>query len=202
MIDATPRVPGAIQTERLILRHWCEDDLEPFAELNADPEVMRYMPAVLDRAGSHALASRIREHFDRHGFGLWAVEVPGVTPFVGYIGLHFPRFNAPFTPCVEVGWRLARLYWGKGFATEGARAALQVGFGPAGLREIVSYTTPGNLRSVAVMQRLGMAHDAADDFDHPALPPGHPLRRHVLYRLTRDRWQSIRAESTHPTGGA
>jgi RimJ/RimL family protein N-acetyltransferase len=177
-------LPHEIRTERLILRRWRDTDLEPFARLNADPEVMAHLPALLDRAASDALAKRIREHFERHGFGLWAVEAPGVAPFLGFVGLSIPRFTAAFTPCVEVGWRLARGYWGKGYATEAARAALDVGFVNVGLDEIVSFTVPANGRSIAVMQRLGMTRDPADDFDHPSLPPDHPLRRHVLYRLT------------------
>ena len=181
-------VPPEIRTKRLILRHWRDDDLEPFAKVNADPDVMAHLPTVLDRTGSDALAARIREHFDRYGFGLWAVEVPHVQPFIGFVGLAVPRFDAPFTPCVEIGWRLARAHWGTGYATEAARAALEIGFGPAGLDEIVSFTVTANVRSIAVMERLAMTRDPGDDFDHPALPAGHRLSRHVLYRLPRDRW--------------
>ena len=176
-------VPDAIRTERLILRRWRDDDLEPFAELNADPQVMAHMPALLDRRDSDALATRIREQFEQRGFGLWAVEVPGAAPFIGYVGLSVPRFTAHFTPCVEIGWRLARPYWGRGYATEAALASLAFGFENVGLQEIVSFTVPANVRSIAVMQRIGMTHDPADDFDHPSLPVGHSLRRHVLYRL-------------------
>jgi RimJ/RimL family protein N-acetyltransferase len=177
-------LPGSIRTDRLVLRRWRDEDLEPFAELNADPEVMAFMPAQLDRRESDALATRIREQFEQRGFGLWAVEVPEVASFIGYVGLSVPRFTAAFTPCVEVGWRLARLHWGRGYATEAARATLTFGFERVGLEEIVSFTAPANVRSIAVMERLGMSHDAADDFDHPSLPVGHALRRHVLYRLT------------------
>ncbi len=182
-------IPNEIRTDRLILRRWRDDDLEPFARLNADPEVMEYLPGALDRAASDALVARIRTHFDQHGFGLWAVDVPGVASFVGYAGLAVPRFTVAFTPCVEVGWRLAREHWGHGYATEAARAALEFGFTTGGLDEIVSFTVPANVRSTAVMDRLGMTHDPADDFDHPLLPDGHPLKRHVLYRLSRDRWR-------------
>ena len=146
---------------------------------------MEHFPSVLERASSDALAERIGGHFDRHGYGLWAVEVPDVAAFIGFIGLAIPRFTAPFTPCVEVGWRLARRYWGQGYATEGARAAVAFGFAEAGLEEIVSFTVPANRRSLAVMERLGMTSEAREDFDHPVLPAGHPLRRHRLYRLTR-----------------
>lgn len=173
-----------IRTGRLILRRWRDEDLEPFAKLNADPEVMAHMPSLLDRAESDAFAERIGKQFDQHGFGLWAVEVPGVAPFVGFVGLAIPRFTAHFTPCVEVGWRLARAHWGKGYATEAARAALAFGFDQVGLDEIVAFTVPANTRSIAVMERLGMTRSPADDFDHPSLPEGSPLRRHVLYRLT------------------
>ena len=182
-------LPEAIRTERLLLRRWRDTDLEPFAELNADPIVMQYMPTVLDRAGSDALVERFRDQLDRLGYGLWAVEVPGVAPLIGFVGLSVPRFSAHFTPCVEVGWRLARAHWGRGYATEAARAALAFGFESVGLREIVSFTVPANTRSRAVMERLGMDRDAADHFDHPSLPEGDPLRPHVLYRLSRERWR-------------
>ncbi|QEX15085.1 N-acetyltransferase [Hypericibacter terrae] len=172
-------------TTRLRLRPWREADLAPFAAINADPVVMEHFPSVLERASSDALAERIGGHFDRHGYGLWAVEVPDVAAFIGFIGLAIPRFTASFTPCVEVGWRLARRYWGQGYATEGARAAVAFGFAEAGLEEIVSFTVPANRRSLAVMERLGMTSEAREDFDHPVLPAGHPLRRHRLYRLRR-----------------
>jgi len=187
--------PGEVlQTARLLLRPWRDSDLEPFAALNSDPVVMEHMPTMLDRSASDALVARIRTHFDQHGFGLWAIEVPGIADFVGYVGLLVPRFTAAFTPCVEVGWRLAREHWGRGYATEGARAAVSFGFLSAGLDEIVSFTVPANTRSIAVMERLGMTHDPSDDFDHPSLPAGHRLSRHVLYRLSRRRALSSRAE--------
>ena len=190
MNPAIPASPDAsLRTARLILRHWRDDDLEPFAAMNADPRVMEHMPSMLSRAESNALATRARDHFARHGFGLWAVEAPGVAGFIGYVGLSVPRFTSAFTPCVEVGWRLARAFWGFGYATEAARAALAFGFTVASLDEIVSFTAPANLRSLAVMERLGMSRDPADDFDYPSLPEGHPLRRHVLYRLSRAAWQ-------------
>jgi RimJ/RimL family protein N-acetyltransferase len=147
---------------------------------------MEYFPALLSREESDARVDRIETHFEQHGFGLWAAEVIGGAPFIGYVGLWIPAFEAPFTPCVEVGWRLAVEHWGKGYATEGARAAVAFGFERLTLQEVVSYTVPGNWRSRRVMEKLGMLYDPADDFDHPLLEPGHPLRRHVLYRL---RWQ-------------
>jgi ribosomal-protein-alanine N-acetyltransferase len=172
-----------LSTGRLILRGWRDGDLAPFAALNADPVVMEHFPAPLSRAESDAAAARIQAHFAEHGFGLWAVEVPGVAPFAGFTGLSVPRFEAHFMPCVEIGWRLAREHWGRGYASEAARAALAHGFGPLGLAEVVSFTAVANARSRRVMEKLGMSHDPADDFDHPALPPGHRLRRHVLYRI-------------------
>jgi ribosomal-protein-alanine N-acetyltransferase len=174
-----------IHTARLRLREWRDDDLAPFATLNADPRVMEFLGAPLDRTASDALAARIRAHFTQHGFGLWAVEVVAGAPFVGFIGLSVPAFTAHFTPCVEIGWRLAAEHWGKGYAGEGAKRALEFGFGQLGLDEIVAFTAVGNARSRHVMERIGMHHDPADDFDHPALPGGHPLQRHVLYRITR-----------------
>jgi len=172
-----------LRTERLILRPWRDEDLAPFAAMNADPEVMRHFPAALSRAESDAMVGRIRLGFATHGFGLWAVEVPDVLPFVGFVGLSVPRFEAPFMPCVEIGWRLSRACWGKGYATEAARAALDFGFSAKKLPEIVSFTAVGNQPSWRVMERLGMRRDPAEDFDHPALPEGHRLRQHVLYRL-------------------
>lgn len=175
--------PQELRTARLWLRRWLPSDLAPFAALNTDARVMENFPAVLSRDESDTLASRIEAHFEEHGFGLWAVEIPKATSFAGFIGLSVPRFEAHFTPCVEIGWRLAAAHWELGYATEGARAVLEFGFEELGLSEIVSFTVPGNLRSRRVMEKIGMVHDPADDFDHPALPDRH--QRHVLYRLAR-----------------
>lgn len=172
-----------IATERLILRAWRDEDVEPFAALNADPEVMRHFPSVLSREESDAGAARIRAFLAAHGWGLWAVEVRGGAPFIGFCGLNIPRFEASFTPCVEMGWRLARAAWGHGYATEAARAAARVGFEELGLAELVAFTAVDNRRSRAVMERLGMREDG--EFDHPSVPEGSPVRRHVLYRLRR-----------------
>ncbi|NNG03461.1 MAG: GNAT family N-acetyltransferase [Inquilinus sp.] len=177
------RAAPTLYTERLVLRGWRDSDLAPFAALNADPAVMEFMPRRLDRAESDALAGRIGAHFGERGFGLWAVEVAGGAPFIGFVGLSVPRFETDFTPCVEIGWRLARDHWGQGYATEAGRVALEFGFGRLGLAEIVSFTTAGNARSRTVMQRLGMTRDPADDFDHPTLAEADPLRPHVLYRI-------------------
>lgn len=170
-------------TTRLHLRQWRDADREPFARLNADPEVMEHFPAPLDRASSDAMVDRCASAIAEQGWGLWAVEVRGSGAFIGFVGLAAPRFDAAFTPCVEIGWRLARAAWGQGYAVEAARAALDTAFGPVGLAEVVSLTAIGNLRSRTVMERIGMSRDPADDFDHPSLPPGHRLRRHVLYRV-------------------
>jgi ribosomal-protein-alanine N-acetyltransferase len=146
----------------------------------------------LPRDESDALAGRFEAHLDRHGFGLWALEIVDVAPFAGFVGLSVPGFDAHFTPCVEIGWRLAAEHWGRGYATEAARAVLAFGFASLGLREIVSFTVPANSRSRRVMEKIGMVRSAADDFDHPRLPEGHRLRRHVLYRVTR---QNLIAEA-------
>lgn len=177
--------PPEIRSARLLLRGWRDADRAPFAALNTDPAVMEHYPSTLSRAESDALADRIEAHHTRHGFGLWAVQVPGVVPFAGYIGLARPSFQAHFTPCVEIGWRLARDFWGRGYATEGAQAVLSFAFDRLGLDDVVSFTVPANVRSRRVMERIGMTHSPSDDFDHPLLPEGHPLRRHVLYRIAR-----------------
>ncbi|MEX2288063.1 MAG: GNAT family N-acetyltransferase [Planctomycetaceae bacterium] len=175
--------PLELRTHRLLLRRWLPEDRAPFAAMNTDPRVAEFLPSTLSRPESDASTEQIEQHFDRHGFGLWAVEIFGIAPFAGFVGLSVPRFESHFTPCVEVGWRLAPEYWGRGYATEAARAALEFGFGKLRLDEIVSFTVPENLRSRRVMERIGMSHNPDDDFDHPALPNGHRLRRHVLYRL-------------------
>lgn len=184
-----------ITTARLRLRRWHDSDRDAFAAMNADPIVMEHFPGTLDRAASDAIVDRMRSHWEAEGFGLWAIEALdvegslGFAGFVGFVGLARPSFDAHFTPAVEVGWRLARHAWGHGYATEAAREALRFGFETVALEEIVSFTVPANTRSRAVMERLGMTHDPADDFDHPRLPAGHPLRRHVLYRLPRAFWE-------------
>jgi RimJ/RimL family protein N-acetyltransferase len=176
-------------TARLRLRQWRASDLEPFAALNADPQVMEFMPGCLSRTESAALAGRCEAEIGALGFGLWAVELRASGAFMGFVGLRAPSFEAHFTPCIEIGWRLERSSWGRGFATEAGRECLRFAFESLALGEVVSFTVPLNRRSRAVMERLGMRHDAAGDFDHPRLPAGHPLRRHVLYRLTRAQWQ-------------
>ncbi len=185
------RLPREIRTERLLLRRWVTSDREPFAAMNADAQVRKYFPGRLSRAESDASAARISAHFEDHGYGFWAVEIPGGEPFAGMVGLALVTFEAPFTPCVEIGWRLAVPYWGHGYATEAAQAALVFGFDELRLDEIVSFTVPTNLRSRRVMERIGMTHTPAEDFDHPNVYEKHPLRRHVLYRINRtDRTRS------------
>ena len=174
-----------IKSERLFLRRWRDEDLEPFAAPNADPVAMRFMPGVMARGETLALIARIEEHFRVHGFGIWAVEVPGVAPFVGYLGLQRVGFAAPFTPAIEIGWRLTPAFWGRGYATEGAQAALRYGFEKLNLDQIVSFTVPANKASWSVMERVGMTRDVGGDFDHPRLAVGHALRRHILYRKQR-----------------
>lgn len=179
-----------IKTKRLLLRPWRDQDLEPFAKLNADPKVMEYFPAILSRQESDELAKRAAAKLEKQGWGVWAVSVPNVAEFIGFIGLSEPTFNAHFTPAVEVGWRLAHEFWGHGYATEGALAVLKYGFETLHLKEIVSFTAIQNARSRAVMERIGMHHDRSDDFDHPRLPEGHRIRRHVLYRMGLADWQN------------
>lgn len=172
-----------IQTERLLLRQWRDEDLEPFAALNADPGVMEYFPSVLNAAESDAAAAGNRAQIAEQGWGLWAVEVIDTNEFIGFAGLWTVPADYPFVPAVEVGWRLAQAHWGRGYATEAARAAVAFGFGELQLAEIVSMTSVGNARSRRVMEKLGMTREPADDFEHPRIPDGHPLRRHVLYRV-------------------
>lgn len=179
-----------IRTPRLLLRRWRASDLAPFAAMNADARVVEHLPGPMTREASDALVARVEANFDARGFDVFAVEIPGVAPFIGFVGLTVPRFEAAFTPCVEIGWRLAPEHWGRGYATEAARASLHFGFTRLGLGEIVSFTVPANVRSRAVMERIGMTHDPRDDFEHPALPVGHRLRPHVLHRIGRDAWDS------------
>ena len=176
---------ASLETERLLLRQWRPADREPFARLNADPAVMEFFPACLSRAESDQGVDQVEKHFRERGFGLFAAELRRDGAFIGFIGLNVPRFVAHFMPCVEIGWRLAAAYWGQGLATEGAREVVRYGFESLALNEIVAFTVPGNMRSRRVMEKLGMTHDSADDFDHPDLPEGHPMRRHVLYRIKR-----------------
>ena len=169
------------ETERLLLRQWSSADRAPFAALNADPRVMEFFPATLGSAESDAMATRCERLMQERGWGLWAAELKATREFIGFAGLHTPSADLPFSPCVEIGWRLSYPHWRKGLATEAARGALHVGFTTLGLNEIVSFTAVGNSRSRAVMQRLHMRESGT--FEHPHVPEGSPLRLHCLYRL-------------------
>jgi RimJ/RimL family protein N-acetyltransferase len=188
-----------ITTERLILRGWREPDREPFAALNADPAVMEHFQGSMSRQASDAFVDRIEAHWKEASWGLWAVELPRVAPFIGYVGL-WPADYVTGNPMVEVGWRLARPHWGHGYATEAAREALRVGFEEVGLQEIVSFTVPQNERSWRVMERIGLIRDPSADFDHPRVDPiAYPeLVRHVLYRLSRPAWKLQQGMPTMP----
>jgi RimJ/RimL family protein N-acetyltransferase len=177
--------PLELHTRRCVLRQWKPEDFAPWAEMNADAEVRRHFPSVLDEAQAHAEAGRCRDAIAQRGWGMWALELPGVLPFAGFVGLNAPHYDAPWVPAVEIGWRLPRAAWGQGFATEAAQAALDFGFARLGLDEIVAIAVPGNAPSRRVMDRIGLAHDTNGDFDHPRIEPGHALRRHVLYRKRR-----------------
>jgi len=183
----TLRLPAALRSARLVLRQWRSDDLAPFAALNADPRVMQHFPAPLSRAESDALAARCRTVIDERGWGLWAADASPVAAFIGFIGLAIAGPELPCSGAVEVGWRLAAAHWGRGYATEGARAALQFAFDELELPEVVSFTAAVNARSRAVMERLGMRRDA-DTFEHPRCAEGSPIRTHVLYRMSRAAW--------------
>ena len=180
---------GVIETDRLLLRAWRDSDLAPFAAMGRDPDVMRFFPALVSRQTSDEMVGRVRAHFEREGWGLWAVEIKGGAPFVGFCGIQRVPFDAAFTPAVEVGWRFARDAWGHGYATEGARASLAYAFATLHLSEVVAMVVPDNARSIAVMHRLGMTRDVAADFDHPRFSEelvgvgGFPVRRHQLFRI-------------------
>lgn len=177
-----------LETPRLRLRAWRPSDREPFAALNADARVMEFLPGLIAREASDASIDAWQAQFAERGWSNWAVELKETGEFIGFTGLTMPRRALPFTPCVEIGWRLAAKHWGQGYASEAARAALRVGFTQLGLPEIVSFTAVLNRRSQAVMLRIGMHSDPREDFDHPALPATSPLCRHCLYRLDRDAW--------------
>ena len=179
-----------IRTDRLLLRRWTDADLAPFAAVNADPAVMQHMQGLMSAEASDAFANRIELQWAQHGWGLWAVEVPGVAQFVGYVGLWPADYIADVM--VEVGWRLASEHWGHGYATEAAREALRFGFEMVGLDEIVSFTVPQNVRSRRVMERIGLVRDPAGDFEHPRVDRvAYPhLVPHVFYRLSRADWRT------------
>jgi RimJ/RimL family protein N-acetyltransferase len=182
-----------LHTERLVLRRWREEDEGPFAALNSDPVVMEHFPGVLTREQSDQMIRQMELHFEEFGYGLWAVDIRWAGKFIGFCGLSVPTFHTHFTPAVEIGWRFTRDEWGNGYATEAARAAVDFGFEQAHLDEVLSWTIPANEPSIGVMTRLGMTREPAFDFDHPRLLEDDRLRRHVVYRLTRDDWEQARA---------
>ena len=171
-----------LETPRLLLRPWQESDREPFRRMNADPRVMEFFAAPLSPTESDAMIDRIQAHMAQHAFGFFATELRATGEFIGLVGMSHVPFEAHFTPCIEFGWRLAVAHWNRGFATEGARECLRYAFEDLGLPEVVAFTVPANFRSRRVMEKLGMSRSPADDFQHPRLPEGHPLRGHVLYR--------------------
>ena len=185
-----------LETPRLLLRPWRDSDREPFARMNADPLVMHYFPSTLSRAESDAAVDRIRNHWNLYGFGLFAAELRSCAEFIGFIGIAHVPWEAHFTPAVEIGWRLDPAYWNQGLATEGARECLRYAFTGLALDNLVSFTVPANAPSRCVMEKLGMTHNPADDFDNPRIPEGHPLRRHVLYRTRRSDFTATRAASS------
>ena len=184
----------SLRTARLILRRWKQPDIKPFAAMNSDPEVMEFFPSVLSLEQSVDMVKSIEDRFDKEGYGLWAVEIEDTGEFVGFVGLSQPKFDTHFTPCVEVGWRIARRHWGKGYAPEAAKEALRDGFERLDLSEIVSFTAALNNKSIRVMEKIGMRRNAEDDFLHPLVEDGSPLKPHVLYRLSRDQWLSRAVE--------
>ncbi|MBC7601319.1 MAG: GNAT family N-acetyltransferase [Ramlibacter sp.] len=184
-------LPIEFETSRLILRQWRDSDREAYAALNADPVVMEHFPSIQTSAQSDVGVAVFSDQLATRGWGNWACELKATREFIGFVGLTVPRRVFAFSPCVEVGWRLAHRYWGQGYATEAASASLAVGFERIGLNEIVSMTALANRRSQAVMERIGMAN-ANEDFDHPGVPVGSTVRRHCLYRLDRDKWLKAR----------
>lgn len=181
-----------IETERLKLRQWKEADFPVFARINADPEVMQYFPNTYSEQESNAWAIKIQTLINQRGWGLWALETKSDGVFIGFVGLHIPIVKLPFSPCIEIGWRLAKASWGKGYATEAAKAALNIAFEKLKLTEIVSFTAVSNTRSRAVMERLHM-ENVNQNFFHPSVPEGSAVREHVLYKLSKARWQSYAA---------
>lgn len=184
------KAPQELNTSRLLLRKWQEKDLLPFAKMNADPEVMRYFPSTLTAIESDKLASRIQEKMRLNGWGLWAVEESETGKFAGFVGLNEPNFELPYSPCVEIGWRLAKEFWGKGYATEAAKKVLEFAFQQFGFTQLVSFTSLTNKPSIAVMERIGM-HNTGINFHHPNVAEVSPLSEHVLYRVTFEQWRNI-----------
>ena len=175
-----------LETKRLVLREWEDKDIPPFVAMNQDPEVMKFFPSISSHQETLNLVTRMRKQFNEHGFTGFAVELKTTEEFIGFVGLMIPNFEAHFTPCVEIGWRIAKPYWNQGYATEAARAVLRAAFEKYNLEEIVSFTAAANKPSIRVMEKIGLRRDPKDDFFHPKLPKDHPLAKHVLYRLNKD----------------
>jgi len=183
--------PVELRTKRLTLRQWKAEDYPLFAKINADPETMKFYQRNLAENESIEMANKLRDLISQRGWGLWAVEKLDSNEFIGFVGLHEPVYDLPMTPCVEIGWRLDRQYWGNGYATEAAKAALRYAFEVIGLSEVYSFASTGNTKSYAVMQRLNM-FDTESNFEHPMFPEGHELSEHVLYKITKEQWQQDR----------
>jgi RimJ/RimL family protein N-acetyltransferase len=181
--------PAVLRTGRLILRRWKESDLLPYAKINADQRVMEFMLGTMTEAETRQSIDHAKQHFEVHGFGRWAVEIADSERFIGFVGISIPTYALPFSPCVEVAWRICAEEWGNGYAPEAAAEAMRDGFERVGLQEIVSFTTSINLKSRRVMEKLDMKYCPAEDFDHPMVAEGHRLRGHVLYRMTKAEWR-------------
>jgi len=185
----------SIETQRLILREWKPEDLVPFAAINQDPKVMEYFFKPLTEIETAAMIEKIKKHFTKHGFGLFACILKNTSTCIGFVGLSIPEFDAHFMPSVEIGWRLSSNVWNKGYATEAALAVLKAGFEQYGLQEIVSFTVPANHRSIRVMEKIGLKRDLEGNFNHPRVPVGNPLRNHVLYRMTKEQYEAASSRS-------
>lgn len=177
-----------LRTDRLLLRQWTEDDFLPFFEMCSDKDVMEFFPETLTKDASYAMGQRIQSLITERGWGFWAVEIPNEQSFIGFVGLHIPKDSLPFSPCVEIGWRLAKQYWNKGYATEVAEKALEYAFDTLNLDEVVSFTTVANIRSRTVMQKLGL-HDSGQNFMHPDIEASHAQCEHVLYKIRQSDWR-------------
>jgi len=175
-----------IATPRLILRTWKQEDIDPYFRINQDPKVIEFLRGPLTLDEVNAFVSNVNNQQEKYGYTLWAVEVKQTGTFIGFIGLNYTNWESHFTPAVEIGWRLDSKSWGQGYATEGAKAALDFAFNKMNLQEIVSFTVPDNKRSIQVMERIGLKRDLNGDFEHPKLPKDHRLLKHILYRLTRE----------------
>ena len=193
LVLRTFAAPMELRTPRVLLRQWKDSDFDTWATMNADPQVRRFFPSTLTHADAQAEADRIRGAIAQRGWGMWALEVPGVHPFAGFVGLNLPGYEAPWMPAVEIGWRLAPSAWHQGYATEGALAALEFAFTQLELPQVVAMSVPGNTPSHQVMERIGMVRDEAADFDHPRVPADSPLKRHILHRIAPEQWHKHRA---------